>query len=192
MAVGSGHQRHQFFDQGPRLEDQCRGPSPHACRHRYANRPSARSGSRSSASLAGEATASGRAVGEDGTGGRIAMHQHVGEEFDLPLERIAMIERDTHSRPTREPPRASPGTSSSGIAATKTSCTRRRRCPGAHPPRQDRPTGSSGPTAPTTTRSMVTRSAPGARPATSDRHRLAPWQQRQGISASCSHIRARA
>ncbi len=41
-----------------------------------------------------------------GTGGRIAMRQIVGEELDIPLERIAMIEGDTALTPNQGPPRA--------------------------------------------------------------------------------------
>src|SRR5262245_42098858 len=36
-----------------------------------------------------------------GTGGRIAMRQIVGEELDVPLERIAMIEGDTALTPNQ-------------------------------------------------------------------------------------------
>ena len=36
-----------------------------------------------------------------GTGGRIAMRQMVGEELDIPLERIAMIEGDTALTPNQ-------------------------------------------------------------------------------------------
>ena len=36
-----------------------------------------------------------------GTGGRIAMRQMVGEELDIPLDRIAMIEGDTALTPNQ-------------------------------------------------------------------------------------------
>ena len=58
-----------------------------------------------------------------GTGGRIAMRQIVGEELDIPLERIAMIEGDTALTPNQGPTAGSYGIARGGtqlrlVAAT--------------------------------------------------------------------------
>ncbi len=50
-----------------------------------------------------------------GTGGRIAMRQIVGEELDVPLERIAMIEGDTALTPNQGATAGSYGIARGGL-----------------------------------------------------------------------------
>src|SRR5262249_10549231 len=60
-----------------------------------------------------------------GTGGRIAMRQIVGEELDIPLERIAMIEGDTALTPNQGPTAGSYGIARGGMQIRKAAATAR-------------------------------------------------------------------
>jgi len=60
-----------------------------------------------------------------GTGGRIAMRQLVGEELDIPLERIAMIEGDTALTPNQGPTAGSYGIARGGIQLRRAAATAR-------------------------------------------------------------------
>jgi len=60
-----------------------------------------------------------------GTGGRIAMRQIVGEELDIPLERIAMIEGDTALTPNQGPTAGSYGIARGGTQIRRAAATAR-------------------------------------------------------------------
>jgi CO/xanthine dehydrogenase Mo-binding subunit len=60
-----------------------------------------------------------------GTGGRIAMRQIVGEELDLPPERIAMIEGDTALTPNQGPTAGSAGIARGGMQLRQAAATAR-------------------------------------------------------------------
>jgi CO/xanthine dehydrogenase Mo-binding subunit len=60
-----------------------------------------------------------------GTGGRIAMRQIVGEELDLPPERIAMIEGDTALTPNQGPTAGSAGIARGGVQLRQAAATAR-------------------------------------------------------------------
>ena len=60
-----------------------------------------------------------------GTGGRIAMRQIVGEELDLPPERIAMIEGDTALTPNQGPTAGSAGIARGGVQIRQAAATAR-------------------------------------------------------------------
>ena len=60
-----------------------------------------------------------------GTGGRIAMRQLVGEELDIPLERIAMIEGDTALTPNQGPTAGSYGIARGGVQLRRAAATAR-------------------------------------------------------------------
>jgi CO/xanthine dehydrogenase Mo-binding subunit len=60
-----------------------------------------------------------------GTGGRIAMRQLVGEELDIPLERIAMIEGDTALTPNQGPTSGSYGIARGGVQLRQAAATAR-------------------------------------------------------------------
>ena len=60
-----------------------------------------------------------------GTGGRIAMRQLVGEELDIPLERIAMIEGDTALTPNQGPTAGSYGIARGGTQIRQAAATAR-------------------------------------------------------------------
>ena len=60
-----------------------------------------------------------------GTGGRIAMRQIVGEELDIPLERIAMIEGDTALTPNQGATAGSYGIARGGIQIRRAAATAR-------------------------------------------------------------------
>jgi nicotinate dehydrogenase subunit B len=60
-----------------------------------------------------------------GTGGRIAMRQLVGEELDIPLERIAMIEGDTALTPNQGPTSGSYGIARGGVQLRRAAATAR-------------------------------------------------------------------
>ncbi|HEY7654184.1 MAG TPA: molybdopterin cofactor-binding domain-containing protein [Methylomirabilota bacterium] len=60
-----------------------------------------------------------------GTGGRIAMRQLVGEELDIPLERIAMIEGDTALTPNQGATAGSYGIARGGVQLRRVAATAR-------------------------------------------------------------------
>jgi nicotinate dehydrogenase subunit B len=60
-----------------------------------------------------------------GTGSRIAMRQILGEELDVPLERIAMIEGDTALTPDQGPTAGSYGIARGGMQLRRTAATAR-------------------------------------------------------------------
>jgi CO/xanthine dehydrogenase Mo-binding subunit len=60
-----------------------------------------------------------------GTGGRIAMRQIVGEELDIPLERINMIEGDTALTPNQGPTAGSYGIARGGMQIRRAAATAR-------------------------------------------------------------------
>jgi CO/xanthine dehydrogenase Mo-binding subunit len=60
-----------------------------------------------------------------GTGGRIAMRQLVGEELDIPLERIAMIEGDTALTPNQGATAGSYGIARGGVQLRRAAATAR-------------------------------------------------------------------
>jgi nicotinate dehydrogenase subunit B len=60
-----------------------------------------------------------------GTGGRIAMRQIVGEELDIPLERIAMIEGDTALTPNQGATAGSYGIARGGMQIRRAAATAR-------------------------------------------------------------------
>jgi CO/xanthine dehydrogenase Mo-binding subunit len=60
-----------------------------------------------------------------GTGGRIAMRQIVGEELDIPLERIVMIEGDTALTPNQGPTAGSYGIARGGMQLRHAAATAR-------------------------------------------------------------------
>ena len=60
-----------------------------------------------------------------GTGGRIAMRQLVGEELDIPLERIAMIEGDTALTPNQGATAGSYGIARGGVQLRRATATAR-------------------------------------------------------------------
>ncbi len=60
-----------------------------------------------------------------GTGGRIAMRQLVGEELDIPLERIAMIEGDTALTPNQGATAGSYGIARGGMQIRRAAATAR-------------------------------------------------------------------
>ena len=62
-----------------------------------------------------------------GTGGRIAMRQIVGEELDVPLERIAMIEGDTALTPNQGATAGSYGIARGGTQLRQAAATAGRR-----------------------------------------------------------------
>jgi CO/xanthine dehydrogenase Mo-binding subunit len=63
---------------------------------------------------------------ERGTGGRIAMRQLAGEELDVPLERIAMIECDTALTPNQGGTGGSYGIARGGSQLRRAAATARR------------------------------------------------------------------
>src|SRR5262245_35332750 len=60
-----------------------------------------------------------------GTGGRIAMRQIAGEELDIPLERIAMVEGDTALTPNQGPTSGSYGIARGGMQLRHAAATAR-------------------------------------------------------------------
>ena len=76
-----------------------------------------------------------------GTGGRIAMRQLVGEELDIPLERIAMIEGDTALTPNQGGTGGSYGIARGGSQLRLAAATARRALVGLAAQRLGRPAG---------------------------------------------------
>ncbi|MFI5377372.1 MAG: molybdopterin cofactor-binding domain-containing protein, partial [Candidatus Rokuibacteriota bacterium] len=60
-----------------------------------------------------------------GTGGRIALRQIVGEELDIPLDRIAMIEGDTALTPNQGGTGGSYGVARGGVQLRRAAATAR-------------------------------------------------------------------
>jgi CO/xanthine dehydrogenase Mo-binding subunit len=76
-----------------------------------------------------------------GTGGRIAMRQLVGEELDIPLERIAMIEGDTALTPNQGPTAGSYGIARGGTRLRQAAATARQALLALASQRLGRPAG---------------------------------------------------
>src|SRR3989442_3313144 len=76
-----------------------------------------------------------------GTGGRIAMRQIVGEELDVPLERIAMIEGDTALTPNQGATAGSYGIARGGVQLRQAAATARQALLAQAAQRLNRPAG---------------------------------------------------
>jgi nicotinate dehydrogenase subunit B len=76
-----------------------------------------------------------------GTGGRIALRQIVGEELDIPLERIAMIEGDTALTPNQGGTGGSYGVARGGVQLRRAAATARQALVGLAAQRLGRPAG---------------------------------------------------
>jgi CO/xanthine dehydrogenase Mo-binding subunit len=76
-----------------------------------------------------------------GTGGRIALRQIVGEELDIPLERIAMIEGDTALTPNQGGTGGSYGVARGGVQLRRAAATARQALLTMAAPRLGRPAG---------------------------------------------------
>ena len=76
-----------------------------------------------------------------GTGGRIAMRQIVGEELDVPLERIAMIEGDTALTPNQGATAGSYGIARGGVQLRQAAATARQALLAQAAKRLNRPAG---------------------------------------------------
>ncbi len=76
-----------------------------------------------------------------GTGGRIAMRQIVGEELDVPLERIAMIEGDTALTPNQGATAGSYGIARGGAQLRQAAATARQALLAQAAQRLNRPAG---------------------------------------------------
>ena len=76
-----------------------------------------------------------------GTGSRIAMRQLIGEELDIPLERIAMIEGDTALTPNQGATAGSYGIARGGVQLRRAAATARQALLGLAAPRLGRPVG---------------------------------------------------
>jgi len=76
-----------------------------------------------------------------GTGGRIAMRQIVGEELDLPPERIAMIEGDTALTPNQGATAGSYGIARGGVQLRQAAATARQALLAQAAQRLNRPAG---------------------------------------------------
>ena len=76
-----------------------------------------------------------------GTGGRIAMRQIVGEELDVPLERIAMIEGDTALTPNQGATAGSYGIARGGVQVRQAAATARQALLAQAAQRLNRPAG---------------------------------------------------
>ena len=76
-----------------------------------------------------------------GTGGRIAMRQLLGEELDIPLERIAMIEGDTALTPNQGATAGSYGIARGGVQLRRAAATARQALLGLAAERLGRPVG---------------------------------------------------
>ncbi|HSB42065.1 MAG TPA: molybdopterin cofactor-binding domain-containing protein [Methylomirabilota bacterium] len=76
-----------------------------------------------------------------GTGGRIAMRQLIGEELDIPLERIAMIEGDTALTPNQGATAGSYGIARGGVQLRRAAATARQALLGLAAQRLGRPVG---------------------------------------------------
>ena len=74
-----------------------------------------------------------------GTGGRIALRQIVGEELDIPLERIAMIEGDTALTPNQGGTGGSYGVARGGVQLRRAAATARQALLGLAAQRLGRP-----------------------------------------------------
>jgi nicotinate dehydrogenase subunit B len=74
-----------------------------------------------------------------GTGGRIAMRQLLGEELDIPLERIAMIEGDTALTPNQGATAGSYGIARGGVQLRRAAATARQALLGLAAQRLGRP-----------------------------------------------------
>ena len=76
-----------------------------------------------------------------GTGGRIALRQIVGEELDIPLERIAMIEGDTALTPNQGGTGGSYGVARGGVQLRRAAATARQALVGLAAQQLGRPAG---------------------------------------------------
>jgi CO/xanthine dehydrogenase Mo-binding subunit len=76
-----------------------------------------------------------------GTGGRIAMRQIVGEELDIPLERIAMVEGDTALTPNQGATAGSYGIARGGMQLRQAAATARQALVAQAAQRMGRPVG---------------------------------------------------
>lgn len=76
-----------------------------------------------------------------GTGSRIAMRQIAGEELDVPLERIAMIEGDTALTPNQGGTGGSYGVARGGVQLRRAAATARQALVGMAAPQLGRPAG---------------------------------------------------